>query len=63
MGAIMANKKINMSFRVAAIGFFVSMILLFAEFYLLKHYSNPPMKIFIRIYYIFKIYYNSMLKP
>ncbi len=41
MGAIMANKKINMSFRVAAIGFFVSMILLFAEFYLLKHYSNP----------------------
>ena len=41
MGALMANKKIKMSFSFAGIGFLVSMILLFCEFYFLKRYSMP----------------------
>lgn len=65
MGAIMANKKINMSFRFALTGFFISMILLFVEFYLLEHYSickDHNMYLFLLPATFFLFYIVSHLK-
>ena len=65
MGAIMANKRIIMSFYFALTGFFISMILLFIEFYLLEHYSickDHNMFLFLLPATFFLFYVVSHLK-